>query len=122
MPNPIFFNQLSISMNLYQHAKNQVISSFCSRYIIDLIILQSDWLRASWPISQEPQEFSQICDLCRNTTNKTKFRNNNDQISQQIPKTSFLAHIWPISPIVLRKNIFFNSTWTPNTMLNFRKS
>lgn len=29
-------------MNLYQHAKNQAISSFCSRETVDLRILQSD--------------------------------------------------------------------------------
>ena len=35
MPTPIFFNQLS--MNLYQHAKNQAFSSFCSW---DILILK----------------------------------------------------------------------------------
>ena len=36
MPIPIFFNQLLISMNLYQHAKTLTFSSFCSRNIVDL--------------------------------------------------------------------------------------
>ena len=40
---PIFFNQLSISMNLHQHAKNQAVSSFYSRVTVDLKILHSDW-------------------------------------------------------------------------------
>ena len=31
-------------------------------------ILQSDWLRTIWPVSQKPK-FSQIWDLCRNTGN-----------------------------------------------------
>ena len=31
-------------------------------------ILQFNWLRTFWPISQE-QKFSQIWDLCRNTAN-----------------------------------------------------
>ena len=30
-PIPMFFNQLLISKNFYQHAKNQAFSSFCSR-------------------------------------------------------------------------------------------
>ena len=46
-------------MNLYQHAKNEAVSSICPGEILDLIILQSDRLRAFWPLSQE-QDFSQI--------------------------------------------------------------
>ena len=56
-----FFNLLSIFMILYQHAKNQAFTSFsrgieisCSRDIVDLEILQSDWLRAFCFISQKP--------------------------------------------------------------------
>ena len=59
-------------MNLHQYAKNQVFSSFCSRDIVNLKILQSDWSRAFWPISQEP-EFSQVWNLCKNTANIIKF-------------------------------------------------
>ena len=40
-------------MNLYQHAKNETVSLTCSGETIDLKILQSDWLRAFWTISQE---------------------------------------------------------------------
>ena len=36
-------------MNLYQHAKNQAFSSFCSKDTVGLKILQYDWLRAFWP-------------------------------------------------------------------------
>ena len=61
MPTQIFFNQLLISINLYQHAKNQAFSSLCSGDIVNLKILQSDWSRAFWPISQEP-DFSQVWD------------------------------------------------------------
>ena len=48
-------------MNLYQHGKNQTSVSICFRYVVDLSdeILQSDWPRAFWPISQEP-DFSQV--------------------------------------------------------------
>ena len=42
LPIPMFFNQLFILMNFHQHAKNQTFSSFCSRDIVDLKILQSD--------------------------------------------------------------------------------
>ena len=61
-PTPIFFDQLLISMNLDQNSKNQAFSLFCSRDTIDLKIMQSDWQRAFWHISQEPG-FSQygIC-------------------------------------------------------------
>ena len=41
----IFFNELLISMNLYQHAKKQACSSFCFRDTTDLKILHSDWPR-----------------------------------------------------------------------------
>ena len=53
------FHQLSISINLYQHAKNQVFPLFSSEDTVDKKILQSDWLRAFWHISQEP-DFSQV--------------------------------------------------------------
>ena len=39
-PTLIFFDQILISMNMYQHAKNQALSLF--RDIAYLIILQSD--------------------------------------------------------------------------------
>ena len=68
MATPIFdhtqvniFQSTLISLNLHQYAKNQA-SSFCSRDIVNLKVLQSDWLRAFWPISQEPD-----------TANITKF-------------------------------------------------
>ena len=40
------FNQLLLFMNLYQHVKNQAISPFYSRDIVDLKTLQTDWPRA----------------------------------------------------------------------------
>ena len=62
MPNQKMFDQLLIFVNLYQHAKNYTVSSICVGEMVDLIILESDWLRPFWPISQE-QDFSQIYDL-----------------------------------------------------------
>ena len=72
MPTPIFSDQLLISMNLHQHAINQAFSSFSSRDTVDLKFLQSDWQRAFWPISQEP-DFSQVQDLCENTAANINF-------------------------------------------------
>ena len=79
---PVFFNQLLISMNLHQHAKNQTFSSFCSSNIVNLKIKPSDWSRAFWPISQDT-DFSQVWDLCKNTANILNFlyRPNSDKIN-----------------------------------------
>ena len=61
--------------------KNQAFSSFCSRDIVNLKILQSDWSRAFWPISLEP-DFSQAWDLCKNTANiKFLYRPNSEKIN-----------------------------------------
>ena len=46
---------------MYQHAKNQAFSPLCSGDEVNLKILQLDWPRAFWPISQEP-DFSQVLD------------------------------------------------------------
>ena len=85
MPNQKLFVQLSSFVNLYKNAKNEAVASICSADIVDLKILQSDWLRAFWPISHE-QVFSQIQDLCRNTANSINFhyRNNSVKIIDQI--------------------------------------
>ena len=72
MPTQTFFDELLIYVNLYRHAKTQAISLICSRDMIDQKILQSDWLRLIWPISQQ-RKFSQIWDLCRNTANNIDF-------------------------------------------------
>ena len=56
---PNFFQPTLISMNLYQHAQNNAFPSFCSGDLVNLKILQSDWLRVFWPVSQEP-DFVQV--------------------------------------------------------------
>ena len=82
--------------------------------MFDWKILQSDWLRIFWSISQEP-EFSQIRDLCRNIANNIHFhyRTNsvkiNNKIFQYIKKTLFFAHFWPIFPIFGAKNFFLEN-------------
>ena len=83
-PTLIFFDQILISMNMYQHAKNQALSLF--RDIAYLIILQSDWPITFWSISQEP-DFSQVWNLCKNTTNNIHF---------------IVLYVWEI---VVRKNL-----------------
>ena len=65
-------NLLVFFINLHQQAKSQATSSICSRDIVDLQILQSDWHRAFQPVTLEP-DFFQISDLHRNTTNNTNF-------------------------------------------------
>ena len=79
------FNQLLLFMNLYQHVKNQAISPFYSRDIVDLKTLQTDWPRAFWPIS-EKLGFFKILDLCRNITDNINFpyRTNSEKINDQI--------------------------------------
>ena len=72
-------------MNLYQHSNNYAISLVCVREMVDLKILESDWLIPFWPISQE-QDFSEIKDLCRNRANIVNFnyRINSVKIIDQI--------------------------------------
>ena len=53
-------------MNLYQQAKNQDISWIRSGDIVDIKMVQSDWLRAFWLISRK-LDLSQIWDFQRNT-------------------------------------------------------
>lgn len=80
--NPKNFDQLSIFVNLYEHANNRAISLICFEKIVDFKILQSNWLRAFWPISSE-LDFSRTWSLCRNTENETKFhyRTNSGKIN-----------------------------------------
>ena len=69
-------------MDPHQHAKNQAFSSFCSRDIVNLKILQFNWPGTFWPIPQEP-DFSQVWDFCMNIANNTNFncRPNSEKIN-----------------------------------------
>ena len=58
-------------MNLHQHAKSEATSSICSGQMLNLKILQSEWQRAFWYISQE--HFSQIEDSYWDTANNINF-------------------------------------------------
>ena len=65
MPIQKIFDQLLIFVNLYQHAKNEAISTICFGEKVYFKVLQSDWLRASWFLSQEQDFFQQR--ICRET-------------------------------------------------------
>ena len=45
MPNQNIFNVFLIFVSLYRHTKNEAASSIFSGEIVDLEILQSDWLK-----------------------------------------------------------------------------
>ena len=46
MSSPKILNQLLLYVNLYQHVKNEVVSLICPEEMVDLEIIQFDWLRA----------------------------------------------------------------------------
>ena len=50
------FDQLLIFVILYQDAKNYIVSLICSGEMVDLKVLEFDWLRPFWLISQK-QDF-----------------------------------------------------------------
>ena len=76
MPNQKIFNQH------YQHTNNEAASSICSEEIVPVKILQSDWPRAFWSISQKQ-------DLCMNTAN-FNYKRNSVKTNNQIFQTLFL--------------------------------
>ena len=115
----------TISINLYQRAKNQSFSSFCSTDIVDLKILQSDWRQAFLFISREP-EFFQIWDLPKHTATDISFhyRINLKKLTK-LSYTFKKPWAWLIFPHFGGKNFIFKksgSTWAPNTMLSSRKN
>ena len=80
MPQQKLFNQLLIFVDLYQHAKNEAVSSIFSGDMLDLKILQAEWLKEFWAISQE-QYFSQKEDLRSNIN--FDYRTNSGKINDQ---------------------------------------
>ena len=56
--------------------------------MVDLKILQFDWLRTFWPISQE-QKFFQIWDLGRNTTKNISFHYRTNSIKMKDAPKAF---------------------------------
>ena len=65
--------------------KNEAVSSICSEEMVGLKIMQSEWLRAFWPISQE-RDLSQLEDLCKSTANIINFhyRTNSGKINDHV--------------------------------------
>ena len=68
---------------LVSTGKNMTFSFFSSRDIVALKILQFDWSRAIWFISQK-KHYPQMWDLCMNTSNDIM-----DQILEKKTMTKF---------------------------------
>ena len=110
-------------MNLYQYAKNQAFLSFFSRDIADLKILEYDWLRAFWRISQQPN-FSQIWYLSKNTAINFLYRPNSEKkwlnFSINLKNSTFGTFLGQFF-FKNSRSVTHNSTWTSNTMLRFKE-
>ena len=127
MPTPVFFNQVLISINFNQYAKNQALSSFCSRDLVDLKILQSDWPKAFWSISQQP-DFSQIYDL--REIQQIVSTLIIDQIQEKSMSRFFNKFKKPYSGRIFvakafsskNPNVTHNFMWVSNTRPKFRKN
>ena len=66
---PKIFQSTVNFIYLYQHTKNQDISSFFSKNIVDFKFLQSGWPRAFWPL----YNFLQTWDFYRDRKNNINF-------------------------------------------------
>ena len=87
-PTPILFIQLLISINCINMQKSRLFLS-CSTDLVDLKILRSDWSRAFWPISEEP-EFYQIWDLSKHTAINISF----DYIHSKNARFDLFSPFW----------------------------
>ena len=83
-------------------SKNQVYPCFPSRDIYNERILQSDWMRAFWPLNCKT-EFSQTRSLHRATGNCSVFHfgllpaQSNDNFSWKLKNTTFWPHLGSLS-------------------------
>ena len=97
MTTPKCRTQLLPFMDVYLHAKNQSEISTTSGDTSNQRILQSDWPRALWAITREP-EFSQTCGFREKSDNNSTlhFRpfpaKTNDSILRKSQKSPFLGH------------------------------
>ena len=73
MPNQKNFSQFLIFVKLHQHAENEDVPSTCSGEILDLKILQSDWLAESILAYISGTRFFTNIGLSRNTANNKHF-------------------------------------------------
>ena len=88
-------------MNLHQYAKNHF-SSFCSRDIVNLKVLQSDWLRAFWPISQKLGICARIHLILKNFFIEQIQKKLMAKFSNKFKTPCF----WPIFPILGAKRFY----------------
>ena len=103
MPTQNFLNKPLILMNLYQHVKNEAVSSISLGDMADIKMLESDCLKALWPISKKP-DFSQLWDLCKNTASNTFFHS--EQIKKKLMTKFFKNFKKPyFGPIYNKKSI-----------------
>ena len=115
MPHQTLFNKLLIFVNLYQLIKNKAASSISSGEILDLKVLQSEWLRAFWSICLE--HFSQIEDLYKNTVNTINF--NSEQVPGKLMtqflfkfKRTYFRPIFCPFPLFLGQKMFAKKSCT----------
>ena len=126
MPNQKMFNQLLIFVNFILLAKNEAVSSIFYGEIFHLKILQSDWLRGFWPISQE-QDLFQIKDLSMNIANNKNFQKLMTKFFFKFTKNLifdlFLAHFPNFGVKVFPKNraVMHNFIRISGTMPKFRE-
>ena len=95
--------------NLFQHAKNQAISSICSGDMTWLIQNRCNWIEwVFWPMFQKTN-ISEIWVLCRNTAtrkNLHKWTNSEDANDQKFQFCNFRkSYLWPILMIIGTKNL-----------------
>ena len=120
------FNQLLIFVNFILLAKNEAVSSIFYGEIFHLKILQSDWLRGFWPISQE-QDLFQIKDLSMNIANNKNFQKLMTKFFFKFTKNLifdlFLAHFPNFGVKVVPKNraVMHNFIRISGTMPKFRE-
>ena len=102
-----------IFVTLYRHAKNETVLLICFGEMVDLKILQSEWLRAFWPTSQDVDHSQRIC---AGTQQIIKIFIKEPIQGKLIAKLSLnsknliLTYFWPISPIFRSKKKFPNNS------------
>ena len=132
---PKCHTQLLPFMDVYLHAKNQSDISTPSRDINNQRILQSDWPRAFWPKTRQP-EFSQTCGFRRMIENHNIFHlrtlwTNISWLNFSLksknpifgPFWALFAQIWANESFPEKSgSVTFEPSWTHNFMQNIRKN
>ena len=120
-PTPIFFNQLFISRNLHQHAKNQAFSSFCSGDIANLkntafwlvksILAHIPGTKFFWS-KRFVQEYSKYITFLYSTNTKKKKK------KTKFPNKFEKPFFWPISPFLGAKSFFSKNSNLSRTTIH----